>query len=135
MYATSIEIDSWRGNVRNDITLRCKDVSDVERALRHLDGHRTTEVEISGSGERSMIVSGGNDSRYLVICFVNQDGDSYTLGNSKAEEGVELMVTAGGQPAEFPAAKIVDLETAIEAATHFALTGQRVNSRIWIKEY
>ena len=85
--------------------------------IRSLDGHDRTHVSLGDA--RAHLVCGGSAARGLVL-HVRLDGEIHQLlstGAGRADETVELV--AAGQPGEYAARFVVDLDTALSAARTF----------------
>lgn len=89
----------------------------IGELIGSLDGRERTHVSL-GDPE-AHLVCGGSATDGLVL-YVGLDGEIHQLvsgASGRPEETVELV--AAGQPGEYPARFVVELEPALEAARTF----------------
>lgn len=112
------------GPTRRDEVVRNPAWSEVEAAVRALDNATRNDVylRLCESIDDTWLSVAGGAGRYLVT---GVDGGARfptrARGDGSAEGMVSLVV--GGQPGEYPALHIVDLDAALRAARAFLLAG------------
>ncbi len=91
----------------DDIGIEEKDVSwpKIEKALIRMDGYTHTLVTLGMSKTGSLMAGGGNERRYTVVFFPEEE-DSLTLTEPKAS-GPNVQLVVGGQPGDYESKHIV----------------------------
>ena len=97
------------------------------KAIRRLDGKRTTLCTLERGGDQLFIA--GGDGRYTVSAMLS-DGTVENLVGDPQAIGTEPMVS-GGQLIDQPAKYIVSAEKAIAVAQDFAEARNWRRSRTW----
>lgn len=148
MYITRLSTDEWdeAGQHYEPQAVEQPGASEVEAALRRLDGKRWTVVTLEASDERFMGVGGGSDGRYLVYVCDEEPGAG---DDDFGEEVIDVLLTPdaehiasdaettifiGGQETAHPLRHCVDLATALRAANTYAATGTRDSTLHWERE-
>jgi hypothetical protein len=104
--------------------------SQVERALRELDGEDRTEVVLSRGGDRNYIsVGGGASGRYFVFIYT-EDERNLVLGNGGTEE-TRTRLKCSGQTVSLAGWKVTPLEAATTAARRFFLNEEQDPKLDW----
>lgn len=131
MFISKFSIENWEGNRNNELLQEVREWSEIETAIRALDGHRRTLVTLETEGETHMSIGGGN-GRYLVYLTFDNDNFNYLVDLSGSDKDETLVI--GGQEGIYPARSCVDLATAVKAAKVFAQLGTMDRSVSWERE-
>jgi hypothetical protein len=123
MSAELLKADHWTGNLNRDEEKRWPNSEDITRVIGRLDGVQFTSVYINYDSERDMVISGGNEGRFVVNIIIDTDREFYNLTNGQASSDDEIIVASGGQMGSWQKQYVVDAGTALAAAVHFAETG------------
>jgi hypothetical protein len=124
--------DAWEGVHANNQSLSGATWTEVEDALRALDGRKHTQVVVRLEDGSSAIVGGG-DGRYNV-CLETADDRYLTLRNDDAPEDAVEELIAGGQKGDYPARIVVGLEPAVQAVRTFYESGEADAGLDWDEE-
>ena len=101
----------------------------VRERILELDGASRSLVTLFGD-EAHLAV--GGDSRSGLVVYATFDNESFhELTNPAAEGGAAVTVVAGGQPGEYPPARVVAADDAITAALEFARSGGLAEGLTW----
>ncbi len=106
----------------------------VEAAIRELNNADLSAVLIGITPDHEppwMGIAGGN-GQYLV--FVFDQGNEILVNTNVEETDQTIELVAGGQSANYPKRKVVDLELALRAARTFAESGELKASFTWIHD-
>jgi hypothetical protein len=105
--------------------------SDIEKAIRRLDGDEHTLVVLGFGGAQGphMAVGGGESDRYIV-CTTKDSNVFHIVINPNAPDG-RCMLVAGGQYGDYPLKSCVSLSEALRAAKTYAETGENDSSLNW----
>jgi Immunity protein Imm1 len=128
MFISKFSVENWEGNRNNELLQEVKEWSEIETAIRALDGHRQTLVTLETEGEAHMSIGGGN-GRYFVYLTFDNDNFNYLVNLSSSDKTEALVI--GGQSGIYPAKSCVDLATTIKAAKVFAELGTMEKSVSW----
>jgi Immunity protein Imm1 len=131
MFISKYSVENWESDRNNGLLKEAKDWTEIETAIRELDGHRRTLVTLETEGEAHMSIGGGN-GRYFVYLTFDNDNFNY-LVNLSCSDKTEILVI-GGQSGIYPAKSCVDLTTTIKAAKLFAELGTMERSVSWERE-
>ena len=102
----------------------------IAQMIAELDGTTRTLVTVSGRGD-SHVAVGGDATSGLVVYATFDNQTFYTLLNPAADPQETVEVVAGGQPARYPAHKVVPLDIATHAAIAFAQDGRLAEDCYW----
>lgn len=94
--------------------------TDVENALRRLDGRTRTQVFLMTEDAIGMCVTGGYMNRF--ICEIQDKGGARILIGDAAVDDVAVPVLENGDT-DFPASEIVSLEVALDVCKTYLDTG------------
>ena len=103
----------------------------IKDALLEMDGMNSKEVELKLEDVGSMLINGGNQSRYLVVYFPAEDPDTLSVNLtdlSLTGPDVELTVQT---PAKYPARIAVRLPLVLQAVEHFYRSGELPKDVYW----
>lgn len=103
----------------------------VEGAVRGLDGEDRTLMLLELDDDRQLAVAGG--AGQYVVYFTPDNLDFWNLIRPGADER-KIELVCAGQPGEFEARFVVDLEPALAAARHFHGTGERRPDLSWERQ-
>ena len=78
MFISKFSVENWEGNRNNELLQEVKEWSEIESAIRSLDGHRQTLVTLETEGEAHMSIGGGN-GRYFVYLTFDNDNFNYLV--------------------------------------------------------
>jgi hypothetical protein len=128
MFISKYSIENWEGDRNNGLLKEAKEWSEIEAAIRELDGNRRTLVTLETEGEAHMSI-GGVNGRYFVYLTFDNENFNY-LVNLSSSDKTEILVI-GGQSGIYPAKSCVNLTTTIKAAKAFAELGTMERSVSW----
>jgi hypothetical protein len=131
MFISKYSVENWEGDRNNGLLKEAKDWTEIETAIRELDGHQRTLVTLETEGEAHMSIGGGNDRYFIYLTFDNENFN-YLVNQSNSDK-TEILVI-GGQSGIYPAKSCVDLTTTIKAAKVFAELGTMERSVSWERE-
>jgi hypothetical protein len=96
----------------------------VEKAVRALDEHESSDVLLASYDQRFLAVAGGN-GRYLVFAQEPRgNGLAFAnLINPDAAVGPPVLLVVGGVYGDFQPRQLVDLQTALRAARPYFNAG------------
>lgn len=123
--------DDWEGVHANARHVDDPAWSDVEAAVRALNGRNHTQVVVQRD-DGSNISVGGGDGRYNV-CITTDDDRFLTVVDREREDGIEELV-AGGQLGEYPAQTVVGPEPTLRAVKTFFENGTADDGIDWLEE-
>lgn len=107
----------------------------ARQLIESLDGKDRTEVFIGDhqtEAQRYLVVSGGNDSRFIVVVQEGRPAYYHLVHSHAVEDGsMELMVRVGGLPDYYPPHQVHDLSTAVRVAEYYYKTGRRSPAFQW----
>ncbi|MCA1991367.1 MAG: hypothetical protein LDL41_04860 [Coleofasciculus sp. S288] len=122
MLMSYLEVEKWVGNRNEGELIENLDWSQIETAIRQLDGKSKTLVTLGADDETYMTIGGGESGKYVVsVTFDNIDFHNL-VDLSKPNETEKLVV--GGQEGIYPAKMCVDLLHCLLAARTFAELGK-----------
>lgn len=131
MFISKYSIENWESDRNNGLLKEAKDWTEVEAAIRELDGHHRTLVTLETEGETHMSIGGGNGKYFVYITFDNENFN-YLVNRSNPDKMETLVI--GGQSGLYPAISCVDLTTTIKAAKVFAELGIIEKSLEWERD-
>jgi hypothetical protein len=108
--------DHWEGVLNHEWRVERASSADFDHALDRLDARTHTMITIKADEERHLTIGGGA-GQYVV--YATFDGEVFwNLLRSQPTVGMVLL-NAGGQQGDFPAAQVVDKEQARAAGRAF----------------
>jgi Immunity protein Imm1 len=131
MFISKYSVENWESDRNNGLLKEAKDWTEIETAIRELDGHQRTLVTLETECEAHMSIGGGN-GRYFVYLTFDNDNFNYLVNLSSSDKPEILVI--GGQEGIYPAQSCVDLTTTIKAAKVFAELGTMERSVRWERE-
>jgi Immunity protein Imm1 len=131
MFVSKFSVENWESNRNHGLLKEAKEWTEIESAIRELDGHRRTLVTLETEGETHMSIGGGNGKYFVYLTFDNENFN-YLVNPSNLARTETLVV--GGQSGIYPAKSCVDLTTTLKAAKVFAELGIVEKSFDWERE-
>jgi Immunity protein Imm1 len=131
MFISTYSIENWEGDRNNGLVQEAKDWTEVETAIRDLDGHHRTLVTLETEGEAHMSIGGGGGKYFVYLTFDNENFN-YLVNLSNSDRHETLVI--GGQEGIYPAKSCVDITTTLKAAKIFAELGTMERSISWERE-
>lgn len=129
MFVFELSLEKWVGNRNEGGLIENPDLSQIELAIRHLDGKSKTLVTLGADDEAYMSIGGGESGKYIVsVTFDNIDFHNL-VDLSKSDTTEKLVV--GGQEGIYPAKMCVDLLPCLLAARTFSASGQLDTLLCW----
>ncbi|MBE9126662.1 MULTISPECIES: Imm1 family immunity protein [unclassified Coleofasciculus] len=122
MFVSDLSVEKWVGNKNEGDLIENPGWSQLEAAIRELDGKSKTLVTLGADDETYMTIGGGNAEKYVIsVTFDNLD--FYNLVDLSQPEETEKLVV-GGQEGIYPAKMCVDLLRCLLAARTFSESGE-----------
>jgi hypothetical protein len=131
MFISKYSVENWESDRNNGLLKEVKEWSEIETAIRELDGHHRTLVTLETESESHMSIGGGNGKYFVYLTFDN-DNFNYLVNLSSSDKTENLVI--GGQSGIYPAKSCVDLTTTLKAAKVFAELGTMERSVSWERE-
>lgn len=129
MLASDLSVEKWVGNRNEGVFIGNPDWSQIEAAIRELDGKSKTLVTLGVDDETYMTIGGGESGKYIVsVTFDNIN--FHNLVELSKPDGTEKLVV-GGQEGIYPAKMCVDLLRCLLAARTFAESGKLDELLCW----
>lgn len=108
-------------------------VEHVRHAVGRLDQARWTLVSLVRSPGHPNLTIGGGAGHYVVYLAPREDVFFNLLSESQPD-GPVVLVTAGGQPGDYPARQVVSQRQAVAAAVHFLAHGDMDPGQAWERQ-
>jgi hypothetical protein len=128
MFISKFSVEAWEGNQNRVLLEATQSWTEIEIAIRELDGQRKTLVTLEADGETHMAV-GGRGDRYVVYVTFDNEAFYYLVDASRL--GADERLTVGGQEGVYPAKLCVGRDAALKAARSFAEFGEMDASVTW----
>lgn len=129
MIISNLSLKTWNGNRDEGEIIENPTWTEIESAIRDLNGKIKTLVTLGADDKTYMTIGGGKSEKYIVN--VTFDNISFTnLVDLSKPEKIEKLVV-GGQEENYPAKLCVNLQTALLAAKKFAGLRQLEQSVSW----
>lgn len=109
------------------VRIKHPSLEQVEDAVRSLDGDQRSTMTIYVTDERYMLIGGGGNH---YICEVFPE-TTRLLNLGVPEDSDQYVTVVVGQPGEYWQGECVPLHTVLQAARHFADTGEMDGSLLW----
>lgn len=110
MNSVTLVGDGWSGEKCTEWTVQGPTEGELQRAVERLDGKLNTIVVVRNSTGSHLAIGGGPTE--FVVYATYDDLDFFNLLGDANATGVVLL-NAGGQVGDYPAAQIVDRELAL----------------------
>jgi Immunity protein Imm1 len=132
MFVLNLSTENWVDNQDEGELIENPTWSQIEQAIRELDGKTKTLVTLGAGDECYMSIGGGESGKYLVnVTFDNLSFHNLVVP-SKSDALEKLVV--GGQEGNYSAKMRVNLEMAILASQTFTAAGKLEMSMPWEEE-
>jgi Immunity protein Imm1 len=131
MFISKFSVEDWQRNQNNGLLAEARGWSEIEAAIKALDGHQRTLVTLEAESETHMAIGGGT-GKYLVYVTFDNENFNYLVNPAKSDHAETLVV--GGQEGIYPAKWCVDLTSALKAAKAFAEFGTIEKSVAWERD-
>jgi hypothetical protein len=128
MFITKFSVEDWNKNQNRCLTKQSSFWSEIESAIKSLDGQTKTLVTLETDGEAHMSIGGGQ-GKYVVYATFDNEIFYSLIDPSKSDQHESIVV--GGQKGWYPAKSCVDLETVLPSAQKFAEFGEMLKSAVW----
>ena len=128
MFISKFSTEDWQGNQNKIVVHLAQNWTDIETAIRELDGHLKTLVTLETDDEAHLSIGGGL-GKYVVYVTFDNEVFSYVVDPSKPDTDEKL--TIGGQEGIYPAKLCVNLAMTLKAAKTFSEFGTMIKSVIW----
>ncbi|KAB8316345.1 hypothetical protein SD81_024375 [Tolypothrix campylonemoides VB511288] len=122
MFVSDLSVEKWNGNRNEGDLIENPNWSQIETAMRQLDGKSKTLVTLGADDETYMSIGGGNLGKYVVTATFDNLNFHILVDLSKPDETEKLVV--GGQEGIYPAKMCVDLLRCLLAARTFTESGE-----------
>jgi hypothetical protein len=129
-YVRQLVTDHWIGVQNKETELCDPSWSDIEAAIRNLDGKGRTTATLLSDGDAHLTVGGGENGQFVV--YATCDGlYFFSLAvDDRSSDNVFLFV--GGQTGDYPKNTVVDIALALRAARAFTDSGNLDPSLRWL---
>lgn len=132
MFVLNRSAENWVGNQDECELIESPTWSQIEQAIRELDGKSKTLVTLGADDECYMSIGGGESGKYIVnVTFDNVR--FHNLVEPSKPDAIEKLVV-GRQEGNYSARMCVSLETALLAAQTFTASGELQISLSWEEE-
>lgn len=129
MFVSDLSVEKWVGNRNESEFIENPNWSQIEAAIRKLDGKSKTLVTLGVDDETYMTIGGGEAGKYVIsVTFDNLS--FHNLVDLTKPDGTEKLVI-GGQEGIYPAKMCVDLLRCLLAARTFAESGKLDSLLVW----
>jgi Immunity protein Imm1 len=125
MFISKFSTEDWKGNQNKIVVHLAQNWSDIETAIKELDGKRKTLVTLETNDEAHMYIGGGLN-KYVVYVTFDNEVFNYVVDPSKPDTDESL--TIGGQEGVYSAKLCLDLTMALKAANAFSEFGTMTKS-------
>ena len=129
MFVSDLSVEKWVGNRNEGDLIQNPDWSQIEAAIRKLDGKSKTLVTLGANDEIYMTVGGGKSGNYVVSVTFDNINFHNLIDLSKPDETEKLVV--GGQEGIYPSKMCVNLLPCLVAARTFAESGKLDTLLAW----
>ncbi|WYL96995.2 MAG: Imm1 family immunity protein [Gloeotrichia echinulata IR180] len=120
--------EKWLGNKNEGDVIENPNWSQIEKAIRELDGESQTLITLGINEDSYMSIGGGTNQYVVTVTFDNLD--FYILIDSTKSEQIQTLVV-GGQRGNYPANQCVDLLRCLLAARTFTESGKLDELLTW----
>lgn len=128
MFVLDMTTEKWIGNQNQGDFIENPSWSQIETAIRELNGESQTLVTLGIDEDAYMSIGGGANKYIVTVTFDNLN--FYVLINSPKSEQIQTLVV-GGQNGNYPANQCVDLLHCLLAARTFTESGKLDTLLIW----
>ncbi|MBR8836757.1 MAG: hypothetical protein DSM106950_22755 [Stigonema ocellatum SAG 48.90 = DSM 106950] len=128
MFVLDMTTEKWMGNKNEGDLIENPNWSQIETAIRELNGESKSLVTLGANEDTYMSIGGGAKKYIVTATFDNLN--FYILIDSPKSEQIETLVV-GGQKGNYPANQCVDLLHCLLAARTFTESGKLDALLIW----
>ncbi|MCM0592561.1 MAG: Imm1 family immunity protein [Gloeotrichia echinulata DEX184] len=128
MFVVEMTTEKWLGNKNEGDVIENPNWSQIEKAIRELDGESQTLITLGINEDSYMSIGGGTNQYVVTVTFDNLD--FYILIDSTKSEQIQTLVV-GGQRGNYPANQCVDLLRCLLAARTFTESGKLDELLTW----
>ncbi|MFK0734049.1 MAG: Imm1 family immunity protein [Gloeotrichia echinulata DVL01] len=128
MFVVEMTTEKWLGNKNEGDVIENPNWSQIEKAIRELDGKSQTLITLGINEDSYMSIGGGTNQYVVTVTFDNLD--FYILIDSTKSEQIQTLVV-GGQRGNYPANQCVDLLRCLLAARTFTESGKLDELLTW----
>jgi Immunity protein Imm1 len=129
MFIARFSVEDWINNQNQFCVKPANFWSEIELAIRSLDGQTKTLVTLETESESHMSIGGGQGKYVVYATFDNEI--FYSLIDPSKSDQDESAVVVGGQKGLYPAKSCVNLEIVLQSAQKFAESGEMLKSAVW----
>ncbi len=104
--------------------------TEVEEAIRRLNGGQFCQVDLSEDDDYSLLISGGANGQYLVEYLTPEQ--NLVLCDPNRSDTKQVAIMRNG-PQDFPENIIVELPVVLQAARTFLQTGRIDEGLCWME--
>jgi hypothetical protein len=122
-------LEKWVGNRNEGEFIENPEWSQIEVAIRELDGKSKTLVTLGADDETYMTIGGGESGKYVVSVTFDNISFHNLVDLSKSDKTEKLVI--GGQEGIYPAKICVDMLRCLLAARTFAELGKLDSLLVW----
>jgi hypothetical protein len=126
---SNLSVEKWLSNRNEGEFIENPDWSQIEVAIRELDGKSKTLVTLGVDDETYMTIGGGEAGKYVVSVTFDNVSFHNLVDLSKPDSTEKLVI--GGQEGIYPAKMCVDLLRCLLAARTFAESGKLDELLCW----
>ncbi|MBW4513556.1 MAG: hypothetical protein KME64_44940 [Scytonematopsis contorta HA4267-MV1] len=131
MLVLDMTTEKWIGNKNECNFVKNPNWSQIETAIRELDGSSKTLVTLGVDEDTYMSIGGGENIYIVTVTFDNLN--FHTLIDPSKLEGIGELVV-GGQKGNYSTSECVDLLRCLLAARTFAESGQLDTLLTWSED-
>jgi hypothetical protein len=128
MAVLRIVSDKWEGVMNHEEEIERPTPADFGHLLDRLDARTYTMIVLDAGGEHHLTIGGGAGQYVVYATFDNEE--FWNLLRPELVAGT-IMLNAGGQEGDYPAAQVVDKAYAAQAGRTFLMTGRLDSSMRW----
>jgi Immunity protein Imm1 len=128
MFISKFSVEKWAGPQNKGVLETVQGWTEIETAIRELDGHYKTLVTLEGDDETHMAVGGGLD---LYVVYVTFDNETFHYLVDLSKPDTNERLTVGGQEGIYPVKLCVGISAVLKAARTFAEFGKMDKSLTW----
>lgn len=132
MFVLNLSAENWVGNQDEGELIESPTWSQIEQAIRELDGKSKTLVTLGADDECYMSIGGGEFGKYIVNVTLDNVSFHNLVEPSKPDTIEKLVI--GGQEGNYSAKMSVNLERVLLAAQTFTVSGKLESSLFWEEE-
>lgn len=129
MFILDLSVEKWVGNKNESEFIENPNWSQIEAAIRELDGKSSTLVTLGADEDTYMTIGGGESRKYVVSVTFDNISFHNLVDLSKPDATEKLVV--GGQEGIYQARMCVDLLSCLLAARTFAESGKLDSLLSW----